>query len=126
MKEKTFPNGLTLFYQDKFTADYVFKEIFLDKVYVYKGISIKDGDVIFDVGANTGYSSVFFTQQAKNLKIYTFEPIPKLYEVLEANLKRYSGTHTIKNYNIGLAEEEGTVEINFSPSLLRRFRHNTC
>ncbi len=115
MKEKTFPNGMTLFYYDKFTADYIYKEIFEDKVYVYNGLSIRDGDVIFDVGGNTGFSSVFFAKQAKNLKIYTFEPIPQLYEVLEANLEKFSDTHTIKNYNIGLAEEEGTVEINFLP-----------
>jgi FkbM family methyltransferase len=115
MKEKTFPNGMTLYYFDKFTADYIYKEIFEDKVYVYKDISIKDGDVIFDVGANTGYSSVFFAHQARNLMIYTFEPIPQLFEVIEANLKQFSDIDTIKNYNIGLAEEEGTAEINFLP-----------
>jgi FkbM family methyltransferase len=35
--------------------------------------------------------------------------------VLEANLKQFSDAHSIKNYNIGLAEEEGTAEITFLP-----------
>ena len=47
MKEKTFPNGMTLYYYDKFTADYIYKEIFEDKVYLYNGLTVKDGDVIF-------------------------------------------------------------------------------
>ncbi|TFG17607.1 MAG: methyltransferase, partial [Promethearchaeota archaeon] len=60
MKEMTFSNGLTLYYVDKFTAEYIYKEIFEDKVYLQRYISLKDGDVIFDVGANTGFSSYFF------------------------------------------------------------------
>jgi FkbM family methyltransferase len=84
-------------------------------VYLQNGITINDGDVIFDVGGNTGYASYFFAQHAKNLKIYTFEPIPQLFEVLEANLKRISDDHQVKNYNIGLAEKDDAVEITFLP-----------
>ncbi|MHA1453782.1 MAG: FkbM family methyltransferase [Promethearchaeota archaeon] len=115
MKEMTFPNGTTLHYLDKFTAEYIYKEIFEDEVYLQRGITIKDGDVIFDVGANTGYSSYFLSQQAKNLKFYTFEPVPAIFDVLEANMAKISDAHFVKNYNIGLAEKEDTIEINFLP-----------
>ncbi len=114
MKEMAFPNGSTLYYVDKFTAEYIYKEIFEDKVYLYGGITVNDGDIIFDVGANMGFASYFLAIQAKNLQIYTFEPIPQIFEVLEANTKRISDSQ-FKNYNIGLAEEEGTAEITFLP-----------
>ena len=51
MKEMTFPNGTTLYYVDKFTAEYIYKEIFEDKVYLQNGLTVHDGDVIFDAGS---------------------------------------------------------------------------
>ena len=115
MKEKTFPNGTRLYYLDKFTADYIYKEIFEDEVYAQNDITLNDGDVLFDIGGNTGFTSVFFAQRAKNLKIYTFEPIFQIFEVLEANLGRFSDEHQIKNYNIGLGDKNEFVEITFLP-----------
>jgi len=115
MKEMQLPNGETIFYIDKFTAEYVYNEVYSDNVYLQHGISIKDGDVIFDVGANMGIASLYFAQQAKNLQFFTFEPVPAIFEVLEANLARLKPDHTVKNYNIGLSDYSGTTEIKFLP-----------
>ena len=54
MKEIQLPNGDTIFFIDKFTAEYVYNEIYLDNVYLQHGISIEDNDIIFDIGANMG------------------------------------------------------------------------
>ncbi len=110
------PDGQKIFYLDKMTADYVVNEIFNDNVYLQHGISIQDGDVIFDIGANMGIASLYFAQQAKKLQIFTFEPVPAIFEVLKANMEKISESHTIKNYNIGLSEVAGTTEINFLPN----------
>lgn len=107
------PNGDKFYFVDKFTAKYVFNEIFNDEVYLQHGISIQDGDVVFDVGANMGMFSVYASKQAKNLHIYTFEPIPEIFEVLEANLNNLP--NMIKNYNIGLSDKPGEAEINYLP-----------
>jgi FkbM family methyltransferase len=46
-----------------------------EKHYAYK-IFIKDNDVIFDVGANTGMHSYFFSRNFIQTKVYAFEPLP--------------------------------------------------
>ncbi len=113
MKIMTLPSGDEFFYIDKFTAEYVYNEIFNDHVYLQHGITIQDGDVIFDVGANMGMYSLYASKQAKNLHIYTFEPIPEIFKTLEANLSRLP--HSVKNCNIGLSDKPGMAEINFLP-----------
>ena len=53
--------------------------------YLQNGISIKDGDVVFDVGANIGIFGVRAMQKAKNVRVYCFEPIPDIVKVLSKN-----------------------------------------
>ena len=115
MKEMQLPNGETIFFIDKFTTEYVYNEIYLDNVYLQHGISIKDNDIIFDVGANMGIASLYFAQQAKNLQFFTFEPVPAIFKVLEANLARLIPYHRIKNYNIGLSDVSEITEIIYLP-----------
>jgi len=113
MKQLTLPNGKEIFYIDKLTADYIYNEIFVEKVYTTHGIKVNNGDVIFDVGANIGLFSQFVTTQASDLTIYTFEPIPQIFEVLVANLEGLPAS--IKNYNIGLGREEKKISFYFYP-----------
>lgn len=46
-----------------------------EKHYAYK-LFIKDNDVVFDIGANTGMHSYFFSRAFKKTKVYAFEPLP--------------------------------------------------
>ena len=113
MKKLKLPNGEEIYYIDKLTALDVYEEINEENDYLPHGISVKDGDVIFDVGANIGLFSRFIAQQANGLQIFTFEPVPAIFKVLEANLSEIPAD--IKNYNIGLGEKSERIEINFYP-----------
>jgi len=113
MKELILPNGQKLFYIDKLTALDSYDEIYNDNDYLKHGIKVKEGNIIFDVGANIGLFSRFIAQQAPNLKIFTFEPVPAIFEVLEANLAEIKAE--VKNYNIGLGELTEKIEINYYP-----------
>lgn len=115
MKKLTLPNGKELFYIDKLTAFWVYNEIFEENMYLKHGIGIKKGDIVFDVGANIGLFSLFIAEKASDLKIYTFEPIKPIFEVLEANL--IDIPCSIENYNIGLSNENNPIEINFYPKV---------
>jgi len=113
VKKLKLPNGEYINYIDKLTALDVYEEINVENDYLQHGISVKDGALIFDVGANIGLFSRFIAQQAKNLKIFTFEPVPAIFKVLEANLAETPAD--IKNYNIGLGDKSESIEINFYP-----------
>lgn len=83
--------------------------------YLQNGISIKDGDVVFDVGANIGIFGVRATQKNKDVKVYCFEPIPDIAEVLSQNATEFSnGGMVVKQ--CGLSDEEGMVEFTYFPN----------
>ena len=47
------------------------------KGYFNHGISLKEGDVIFDIGANIGVFGVRASQTYNNIEIHSFEPALK-------------------------------------------------
>ena len=113
MKALTLPNGKELYYIDKLSALDIYEEIFEENEYLQFGIEVKDHDVIFDVGANIGLFSRYMAQKARDLTIFAFEPVPAIYEVLEANLK--NSPARIKTYKIGLADHNETTKIHYYP-----------
>ncbi len=115
MNKLKLPNGEDIFYIDELTALYVYNEIFVENEYLRNGIAVKDGDIIFDVGANIGLFTRFIANQAQNLKILTFEPINTIFEVLEANLAGLP--HEIKDYNIGLSDKNESIEFFYYPKV---------
>ncbi|MCC7334737.1 MAG: FkbM family methyltransferase [Pirellulaceae bacterium] len=46
-------------------------------------------EVIFDIGANVGQSALEYTRALPTARIYSFEPIRRTFELLEANTKNY-------------------------------------
>lgn len=60
-----------------------------------------DKIVIFDVGANVGQSVKRFNQNFKKSKIYSFEPIPHIFEILKKNTK----IDNVKLFNLALSNE---------------------
>jgi FkbM family methyltransferase len=53
--------------------------------YLQNGITIRDNDVVFDVGANIGVFGIRAIQKAKNVTVHCFEPIPDIAAVLRKN-----------------------------------------
>ncbi|HJT64896.1 MAG TPA: MupA/Atu3671 family FMN-dependent luciferase-like monooxygenase, partial [Pyrinomonadaceae bacterium] len=46
------PNGMAIDHHGSFQTSIIYKEVFEDEVYLKHGVTLKDGDVVFDVGAN--------------------------------------------------------------------------
>ncbi|HEX7335320.1 MAG TPA: amino acid adenylation domain-containing protein, partial [Pyrinomonadaceae bacterium] len=99
------PNGMVIASQNKNETDFMYREIFEDKIYVKRGIKLKPGACVFDVGANIGMFSLFAGRAHHDLKIYAFEPIPSLYELLKANLALYKLKANVFNYALGSKQE---------------------
>jgi len=108
------PNNLEIVYQSKADADYFYKEIVENQVYLKYGVTLNDGDCIFDVGANIGMFTLFVNQKCSNTKIYSFEPAPPLFEILRLNteLNKVNG----KLFNFGLSNEAKTATFTFYPN----------
>ncbi|MDJ0900795.1 MAG: FkbM family methyltransferase [Xenococcus sp. MO_188.B8] len=117
-KKMIFPNGLECYYlSSKEETEFIFSEIFTEQQYLSNSIVINEGDCIFDVGANIGLFSLFVNRLQKNVKIYAFEPIEPIFEVLQENVHLHS-LHNIFLFNYGLSSENNSEKLfTFYPNM---------
>ena len=109
------PNNLEVAHLNKNETDFVYKEIFEDRTYLKHGISLREGDTIFDVGANIGLFTLFASQEFSVGYIYAFEPIPTTFAVLRRNAGMYN--LNAKLYECGLSDHSGTETFTFYPKM---------
>ncbi|WP_395338232.1 FkbM family methyltransferase [Ningiella sp. W23] len=109
---KFLPNGIQLAQINEYETDYLYREIFVDRCYGRHGIAIENGDTVLDIGANIGMFSLYALNQAENVKIYAFEPSPKVADCLRANLRNRGDVTVV---NSGVAEKSGEAEFSFYP-----------
>ncbi len=107
------PNNMEIAYQSKAETEYFYKDIFEKKIYLRHGITIKDGDCIFDVGGNIGLFTLFAHQQQENITVYTFEPALPLFEIIRFNTC-HNGVNA-KLFNCGLSNQVKTATFTFYP-----------
>ncbi len=117
-KKMIFPNGLECYYlSSKEETELIFSEIFTEEQYLRNNVVINEGDCIFDVGANIGLFSLFVSRLQKNVKIYAFEPIEPIFEVLQENVHLHS-LNNIFLFNYGLSSENNSDKIfTFYPNM---------
>jgi amino acid adenylation domain-containing protein/non-ribosomal peptide synthase protein (TIGR01720 family)/FkbM family methyltransferase len=83
------PNDMIIAHLNKNETAFLYREIFEDHTYLRHGVTLRDGDCVFDVGANIGLFTLFAAHACKNATIYAFEPIPPLFELLKINAGLY-------------------------------------
>lgn len=72
---------------------------------------LKEGDVIIDVGANSGLYSIFYSRLVgPSGVVHAFEPDPKTYALLLENLKLNNCKNVIA-HNIALSNKESIIEM---------------
>jgi len=71
---------------------------------------LKEGQTIFDIGANIGYYSLLASKRIGDGRIYAFEPVKQTFERLTKNVK-INNFKNIKVNNLAVSNEEGTVDI---------------
>ena len=83
--------------------------------YLNHGISLREGSVVVDVGANIGVFGIRASGWWKNIEIHSFEPVPQIFEVLRKNAE-LSGNNRFYVYQIGLGSEEDTLSFTYFPN----------
>lgn len=71
--------------------------------------SLEEGDVFYDIGANTGLLTQKILEKTdKNIKCFLFEPVPKYYDVI---VDKFSNNENVNFFNVALIDEPKDVEI---------------
>lgn len=109
------PNGLKIAHLNKSETDFIYKEVFEDAGYLKHGVTLWDGDCVFDVGANIGMFTLYVKHARANAQVYAFEPTPALFDRLRAN----AAMHDLKGrlYACGLSDRSKAVEFTFYPRM---------
>ncbi len=110
----TLPNGLKMYSYNKFEIEFVYDEIFSHNVYFKNGMSLPDGGVVLDIGANSGMFSVLAGMVAKDVTIYAFEPLPPTYEILKLNTSIHPGNFNL--FNMGVSDKEEEADFLYYPN----------
>lgn len=87
---------------------YILREIFIDDVYRLRDLNL-NGQVVLDVGAHIGDSSVAFA--ARGASVHAFEPLPMLQPYLRDNVVLNGMADRIKIHPVGLSGRTETVHI---------------
>lgn len=93
---------------------FVHGEVFAARCYLQHGIELRDGDCVFDVGANIGLATVFFHREGRGVRIFAFEPSPVACECLKANIELHGADARV--FECGLSRVPGTAEFTFYPA----------
>jgi amino acid adenylation domain-containing protein/FkbM family methyltransferase len=110
---ETLPNGIRIYQLNRNETEVLYQEIFEQQSYLRHGVTVQDGDCVFDVGANIGMFTVFVNSRCAPSRVYAFEPIPETHEVLRRNLE----LHGIKGQSFvcGLSSYNGTAQFTYYP-----------
>ncbi len=117
MRQLRLPDGLEVFSLNADETRFVHGEVFGARCYLQHGIELRDGDCVFDVGANIGMASIFFSKERRDIRIFAFEPSPAAYECLKANLELHGKPNRahVRTFECGLSREPGIAEFTFYP-----------
>jgi len=115
MKQFHCPNGLRVWSTPRSGDEikFIFREIFEDRCYERHGVTVGDGDVVLDVGANVGMFALALMERFDRLKIVCLEPARPTLACLERNVveSRWRDRHqvTILADAIGAANAEAMI-----------------
>ena len=91
---------------------YAFKEVFIKQCY---NLDLSQSTVVFDVGMNVGYTSLFFAQKEMVKVVYGFELIPFTASIAQFNLDlnpEFSKKIILNNF--GLSDSDHSFEMEYS------------
>ena len=109
------PNEMTIVCRNRNETEFMYGEIFASQTYLNFGIDIPDDACIFDVGANIGLFTLFASRLAARATIYSFEPIPPVFEILRLNTEVYG--LNAKLFNCGLSNISETSSFTYYPNV---------
>ena len=93
------------------SALYFFNTLYGNEIKIIKFLikNFKENDIFYDIGANYGFYTLLAQEFITNGEIYSFEPNPKIFKLLEENSKLNAFKNTFLN-EIALSNQTGEAE----------------
>ncbi|MGH9938060.1 MAG: FkbM family methyltransferase, partial [Blastocatellia bacterium] len=107
------PNKIRVADLNRNETDLIYEEIFVERSYLRHGVRLRDGDCVFDVGANIGLFTLFVHDSYRDAQVYAFEPLPPIFNVLDSNVRLHGLRMEV--FNLGLSDSSGSAAMTFYP-----------
>ncbi|MCX4247332.1 amino acid adenylation domain-containing protein [Paraliomyxa miuraensis] len=107
------PNGMAIVHRNKNETDYLYRELFDERLYLRHGIRLPGEGVVFDVGANIGLFTLLVGLESPTCRVYAFEPLHPIREVLVKNAELYGSRVEVRPF--GLSDRSQAVPFTFYP-----------
>jgi 31-O-methyltransferase len=95
----------------------IYREVFVDDVYLRGGVKVTDGDIVIDVGANIGMFALRMLRGHRRLTLVAIEPVPALYSCLQDNVAAVDDQagHQVFLENVAAGAAAGEACFHFYP-----------
>ena len=111
LREASLPNGTRVFAVRPQEVGPLYQQV---QEYCRHGIQVQQGDIVFDVGANIGLFALWLRQAVSGtITVYSFEPIPAVFEALQHNAQRFDADHDWKIFPCGLGQRSGPATFGY-------------
>lgn len=110
----TLSDGIHVFHHHAHETDFFARQIFVDNPMERYGMTLREGDTVFDVGANIGLFTLFAHRQATNIRVFAFEPVPETFAVLRENVRLHGIRAEL--FACGLSDREQDTVFTFYPN----------
>ncbi len=107
------PNQLQVRHQNRNETEFIYDQIFGQRIYLRHGVKLRDGDCVFDVGANIGLFTLFVYEHFPQARVLAFEPMPTTFACLQENVGRYGLPALL--YRCALSNRSGAGRFTFYP-----------
>jgi len=104
-------NGMQVYHLNEYETEFLYRELFENRVYLKHDIRLTNESVVVDVGANIGLFAVFLQHEFPGCRLVLVEPSPVLCEIIRANTQSF-----VKNVAVvqaGLSDTRKTGEFTF-------------
>jgi len=109
------PNGFVVACLQRHEVPIVHREV---QSYFSKDLTLAPGDTVFDVGANIGlFALEVYERCLGNVRLYAFEPVAAIFDVLRANMDRCDASDQLKIFAFGLSSSAGPVAFAYYPQV---------
>src|SRR4051794_18303432 len=78
--------------------------------YDFGDLDLRPGDVVIDIGAHVGIVSIFLAKRFPGVRVLAFEPLPRTFAVLQANLRR-NRVRNVTAFNMAVSGDGADIEI---------------
>jgi FkbM family methyltransferase len=85
-------------------------ETFIEQEYLDLYDAIRPDTELIDIGASIGDTAVYFAMNPNVKKVYSYEPVPALFEIAQQNIASSPFIDKIKLFNIGLGPKHGYAD----------------